>query len=185
LKSFVKVLSLWGFSLGGDIVRVDVENNDRIIRTRPLHYDWKYMPEEVPVWQIENRGKIFKHLMKELPPPFRLAYKLRVYSNRVRYLLKRVDRDPKGEKHTELSHVCFSLWVAVLSKLGTQTAGRVGGVQSTYGAWEPVGLSDSSNALHDILENTEVLLCWGCDYGSKTWGRGSRLQPLGLLVQGS
>jgi len=230
VKSFVKVLSLCGFSIGGDIVRVDVEDG-RIVRIRPLRYDWKYKPEEVPVWQIEARGKVFKPLMKELPPPFRLVYKLRVYSpNRVRYPLKRVDWDPKGERHPEnrgkSGYVRIS-WdealdiiadeikrikdkygstyaILVQSEGHSQTKTVHGGAHgvvarllqlmggctlqtrnpdSWEGWWwgakhvwgmEPVGLSDCTNTLPDILENTEVLLCWGCDYESKTWGGGDQ-----------
>jgi trimethylamine-N-oxide reductase (cytochrome c) len=47
---------------------------------------------------------------------------------------------------------------------------------------EPVGLADASNVLLDILENTEVLLCWGCDYETTTWGFGDQgLSRLGFF----
>jgi len=40
--------------------------------------------------------------MKSLPPPFSLGYKKRTYSpNRIKYPLKRVDWDPKGNRHPE------------------------------------------------------------------------------------
>ena len=80
---------------------VDVKNG-RIIRIRPLHYDWKYKPEEFNPWKFEVRGKVFQPTMKSLIPPFSLAYKKRVYSpNRILYPLKRVDFDPKGDRHIE------------------------------------------------------------------------------------
>ncbi|MEM2465551.1 MAG: molybdopterin-dependent oxidoreductase [Candidatus Bathyarchaeia archaeon] len=40
---------------------------------------------------------------------------------------------------------------------------------------EPDGLQrPQRNVLLDILENTEVLLCWGCDYETTTWGFGDQ-----------
>lgn len=37
---------------------IDV-NNGRIVRIRPLHYDWKYRPEEFKPWKMEARGKLY------------------------------------------------------------------------------------------------------------------------------
>ena len=80
---------------------IDVKNG-KIIRIRPLHYDWKYKPEEFGPWKIKARGKVFEPKMKALIPPYSLGYKKRVYSpNRILYPLKRVDWDPKGERHPE------------------------------------------------------------------------------------
>jgi trimethylamine-N-oxide reductase (cytochrome c) len=74
----------------------------KILRIRPLHYDWKYPPEEFKPWKIEARGSVFEPYLKTLPPPFALAYKKRVYSpNRILYPLKRVDWDPKGLRNPE------------------------------------------------------------------------------------
>ena len=74
----------------------------RLVRLRPLHFDWKYDPKSFSPWKMEARGKTFEPRLKSLIPPFSLAYKKRVYSsNRVLYPLKRVDFDPNGERHTE------------------------------------------------------------------------------------
>jgi anaerobic selenocysteine-containing dehydrogenase len=74
----------------------------RIIRIRPLHYDWKYNPEEFKPWKMEARGKVFEPMMKTLLPPLCLAYKKRVYSpNRIKYPLKRVDWDPEGDRNPQ------------------------------------------------------------------------------------
>jgi trimethylamine-N-oxide reductase (cytochrome c) len=100
-KHCVKNLGLCGFSSGGELCRVDVKDG-KVLRIRPLRYDWKYKPEEIPSWSWEARGKVFKPLMKELNPPFRLVYKNSLYSpTRVRYPLKRVDWDPKGERNPQ------------------------------------------------------------------------------------
>ena len=98
-KSFLKGLSLIGGECGFPGV-VDVKNG-KIVRIKPLHYDWQYNRKEFNPWKIEARGQIFEPAMKTLLSPFGLAYKKRVYSsNRVLYPLKRVDWDPDGERNT-------------------------------------------------------------------------------------
>jgi molybdopterin guanine dinucleotide-containing S/N-oxide reductase-like protein len=100
-ETFVRTLSLMGIMGGGAEGMVDVKNG-RIIRVRPLHYDWKYTREEMNPWKFERNGKTLEPLMKSLPPPFNIAYKKRAYSpNRVKYPLKRVDWDPNGERNPQ------------------------------------------------------------------------------------
>ncbi len=100
-KTVIKTLSLGGGYTGGNATVVDVKNG-RIIRIRPLRYDWKYTKEELSTWKIQRNGKTLEPLMKSLPAPFSLAYKKRVYSpNRIKYPLKRIDWNPKGERHPE------------------------------------------------------------------------------------
>lgn len=97
-KTVVKGLSFLGVNIDSNMVSVDVKDN-KIIRIRPFHYDWKY---DVEPWSIEARGKTFKAGTKALIPPFTLAYKNRVNSpNRVLYPLKRVDWDPNGERNPQ------------------------------------------------------------------------------------
>ena len=80
---------------------IDVKNG-KMVRIRPLHFDWKYDEKEIKPWKMEVRGKSFGPTMKSLIPPYSLAYKKRVFSpNRILYPLKRVDWDPKGERHPE------------------------------------------------------------------------------------
>ena len=98
-ETFVKGLALGGH--GAIAAAVDV-NNGRMVRIRPLHYDWKYKPEEFRPWKIEARGKAFEPSMKTLLPPFSLGYKKRVYSpNRILYPLKRVDFNPDGDRSVQ------------------------------------------------------------------------------------
>ena len=86
---------------GGNVVAADIRDG-KLIRLRPLHYDWKYKPEEFGTWELKARGKVFQPRMKTLIPPHSLAYKKRVFSpNRILYPLKRVDWDPKGERNTQ------------------------------------------------------------------------------------
>ncbi len=78
---------------------VDIKDN-KIVRIRPLHYDWKYKYEELGNWEIKARGRTFKTVPKSLIPPFSLAYKKRAISpNRILFPLKRIDWDPKGKRN--------------------------------------------------------------------------------------
>jgi len=78
---------------------VDVKDG-RILRIRPLHFDWKYDRKDFNPWRMEARGQVFEPTMKSLMPPYSLAYKKRVYSpNRIRYPMKRVDWDPDGGRN--------------------------------------------------------------------------------------
>ncbi len=62
----------------------------------------KYTKEEVKPWVMKARGKTFEPSEKSLIPPLSLAYKKRVYSPaRIRYPMKRVDFDPKGERNPQ------------------------------------------------------------------------------------
>ena len=100
-KTFVKGLGFCGTTRDANTVTVDVKDG-KIIRIRPLHFDWKYKPEEFNPWKIEARGKVFEPGMKTLIPPYSLAYKKRIYSpNRILYPLKRVDWDPNGDRNPQ------------------------------------------------------------------------------------
>ncbi|MBA7612951.1 Pyrogallol hydroxytransferase large subunit [subsurface metagenome] len=100
-KTVIKALALGGLDRGGGPCAVDVKDG-KIIRVRPLHYDWKYKKEDLNPWKFERNGKTLEPLMKSLPAPFSLAYKKRAFSpNRIKYPLKRVDWDPNGERHPE------------------------------------------------------------------------------------
>ncbi|MFC1861601.1 molybdopterin-dependent oxidoreductase, partial [Chloroflexota bacterium] len=99
-KTVVKAVDWLGMQ-GFNASAIDVKNG-RIVRIRPLHYDWKYKPEKFKPWKMEARGQVFEPLMKTLLPPLSVAYKKRVYSpNRIKYPLKRVDWDPNGERNPQ------------------------------------------------------------------------------------
>lgn len=96
-KTVIKALGLSGGMFGAAPCAVDVKDG-KIVRIRPLHYDWKYDPKQFNSWKIARNGKTLEPAMKPLPSPFSMAYKKRVYSpNRIKYPLKRVDWDePEG-----------------------------------------------------------------------------------------
>jgi anaerobic selenocysteine-containing dehydrogenase len=97
-KSFPITL---GFGPDANSSVVDVKNG-KIVRIRPLHFDWQYDKKKFNPWRMEARGKAFEPGMKSFIPPFSLAYKKRVYSpNRIPYPLKRVDWDPNGDRNIE------------------------------------------------------------------------------------
>jgi anaerobic selenocysteine-containing dehydrogenase len=100
-KTVVKGLSFMGGLTDANAVQVDVKDG-KVIRIRPLHFDWKYKPERFSPWKIEARGQAFEPTMNTLIPPFTLAYKNRIYSpNRVMFPLKRIDWDPDGERNPQ------------------------------------------------------------------------------------
>jgi trimethylamine-N-oxide reductase (cytochrome c) len=68
---------------------------DRILRVRPC------FDENFSYIIRTSKGSFIKP-GSSLPAPYELAYKLRTYSpNRVRYPLKRIDFDPKGERNPQ------------------------------------------------------------------------------------
>ena len=100
-KTFIKALGLGGVVGGGAPCAVDVKDG-KIVRIRPLHFDWKYDKKDFNPWKIKARGKVLNAILKSQPSPFSLAYKKRAYSpNRIKYPLKRVDWDPNGERNTQ------------------------------------------------------------------------------------
>ncbi|NLO47986.1 MAG: molybdopterin-dependent oxidoreductase [Clostridiales bacterium] len=92
--------SLMGPESGGPCL---VDSTDgKITRIRPYTYDKADIEEKCNPWKIEARGKTFHAPDRATITPFGLGYKSRVYSpNRVKYPLKRVDWDPKGERNPQ------------------------------------------------------------------------------------
>ena len=100
-KTVIKSLGLGGTQGGGAPCAVDVKNG-KVVRVRPLHYDWKYERKNFKLWKIQRNGKTLEPLMKSVPAPFSLAYKKRVYSpNRIKYPLIRVDWNPNGDRNPQ------------------------------------------------------------------------------------
>jgi molybdopterin guanine dinucleotide-containing S/N-oxide reductase-like protein len=100
-QSSVIGLGFCGPGAGSNTSVTEIKNG-KIVRIRPLHFDWKYDKELFKPWKMEARGKSFEPRLKSLIPPFSLAYKKRVYSpNRILYPMKRVDWDPNGERNPQ------------------------------------------------------------------------------------
>ena len=99
-QTTMATFSLMGPEAGAFLV---VDSKDgKIIRTRPYHYNTEYTDANCNPWSMEARGKKYVPIQKVLITQFGLGYKSRVYSkNRVMYPMKRVDWDPKGERHPE------------------------------------------------------------------------------------
>jgi trimethylamine-N-oxide reductase (cytochrome c) len=100
-KTVLRTIGLSGVTTGGAEGAVDVKDG-KIIRIRPLHYDWKYNRKDLNPWKFQKNGKTLEPNWKSLPGPFSLAYKKRIYSpNRIKYPLKRIDWNPGGEKNPQ------------------------------------------------------------------------------------
>ena len=229
-KTIAKGIGFCSFGTGGNAALIDIKNG-KMLRIRPLHFDWKYQPEEFKPWKIEARGKSFGPPLKTLLPPFSLAYKKRVYSsNRILYPLKRVDWNPEGERHPEnrgksgyvriswdealdfvtkeikrihkeygpyailaqadghgeskVVHGPHGCSVPLLELLGGYTLqtrnpdsweGFYWGGKFAWGM-EPIGLMmPQTNVFIDIAENSGMVLFWGCDPETTTWGFGGQM----------
>ena len=100
-KRVFKAASLMGPMSGLPTV-VESGKDGKLTRIRPLHYrDYMDWDRKNP-WKIEARGKTLAPPDRTLPGVYYMTYKKRVYSeNRVRYPLKRVDWDPKGERNPQ------------------------------------------------------------------------------------
>jgi molybdopterin guanine dinucleotide-containing S/N-oxide reductase-like protein len=232
-KIVFKGTSLSSFGDNSTVACVDVKN-DKIIRIRPLHFDWKYKPEEFNPWKFEARGKTFVPPLKSMVPPLGTAYKKRVYSpNRILYPLKRIDWDSNGarnpqnrgkskyvriswdealdivvseikrvqkkygphgiclqaEGHGEgkvinAAHGCSTYLMKLLGGYTQQVRnpdsweGWYWGAKHVWGN-EPVGLNMEfcSNLYNDVAQNTEMLICQGCDQETTPWGFGGGHLP--------
>ena len=70
----------------------------RITKVRPIVFD----ETDAPSWSIEARGKVFTPPRQVSLSPFIVTQKPRIYSeNRIKYPMKRVDFDPKGNRNQE------------------------------------------------------------------------------------
>ncbi|MDR3364269.1 MAG: molybdopterin-dependent oxidoreductase [Clostridiales Family XIII bacterium] len=100
-RTVLKGASLMG-PQSGPPTAVDSGKDGKITRIRPFYYDKDFEWEDLNPWKIEAKGSTFEPPNHTLPGTYFLSYKKRVYSeNRVRYPLKRVDWDPKGERNTQ------------------------------------------------------------------------------------
>ncbi len=224
-KTCLRTVGLSGLISGGAEGMVDVKDG-KIVRIRPLHYDWKYDKKLFNPWRLKKNGKTLDPLMKSLPGTFSLAYKKRVYSpNRIKYPLKRVDWDPNGERNSqnrgkskykriswdEATDIIASEIKRIHKEYGTLAVltqadghGECKLVQGPHGmstlllrkmggwtqqirnadSWEGwyygaehlwgtgfVGhLMPGDNLVKDVTENCEMLLMWGGDPETTTWG---------------
>ncbi len=228
-RTIVKGLSFGGVTEDANAGMVDVKNG-KIVRIRPLHFDWKYTPEQIRPWKIEARGQTFEPTLRTLLPPYAIAYKNRVYSpNRVMYPLKRVDWNPDGERNpqnrgksryvriswdeatdiiaaeikriqkkygptailaqadghgeTKTIHAAHGCCRRLLRLMGGYTwqarnpdswEGWYWGAKHVWGC-EPVGKQrNSTNCLPDIAQHAGMILFWGCDPETTTWGWGGQ-----------
>ncbi len=98
-KTIIKGLGFCSIAADSNTVQMEIKDG-KILRIRPLHYDWKY--KNLKPWKIEARGKTFQPALKSLIPPYSLGYKNRVYSpNRILYPMKRVDWNPDGDRNPQ------------------------------------------------------------------------------------
>ena len=59
VKTIVKGLSFGGVTEDSNAAMVDVKDG-KIVRIRPLQFDWKYTREHMNPWKMEARGQVFE-----------------------------------------------------------------------------------------------------------------------------
>jgi len=178
--TYLKALSLLGETgTGSNTACVDVADG-KIIRIRPLHYDWKQDTSDLTPQIMEARGKVLGGEEKTLLPPHSLGYKKRAYSpNRIPCPLKRIDWDPNGErnqqKRGESKYVPIS-WDEALDIV----AGELRRVIAKYGPETVLAQADGHGETGIVHPshgcNTLLLKHLGdipCRPGIRTAGRGA------------
>ena len=68
-KTVLRTIGLSGTINGGAEGAVDVRNG-KILRIRPLHYDWKFDKANLNPWKFEKNGKTLEPNWKSLPGTF-------------------------------------------------------------------------------------------------------------------
>jgi trimethylamine-N-oxide reductase (cytochrome c) len=100
-KRVIKAMGLQGPSSGPPMM-ADSDENGRLIRMRPFHYDEHMDWGAKRPWQLKARGRRMTVPPRTVHGAFYVGYKKRVYSpNRVKWPLKRVDWDPNGERNPQ------------------------------------------------------------------------------------
>ena len=138
----------------GAPVRIHVKDGV-ITRVRPLIFD----ETDTKSWTIEVDGKKFSPPRMASVPAYILTERARVYSeDRIKYPMKRVDFDPKGDRHPEnrgKSEYVRISWDEALDIV----AGEMKRIRSTYG---PEAIMSRCSSHHN----------WGnIGYRTNTWAR--------------
>ena len=69
-SSFIKTIGFIASTSGDANTSVVDVKDGKIVRIRPLHFDWKYDRKEFNPWKMEARGQVFEPSMKSLMPPY-------------------------------------------------------------------------------------------------------------------
>ena len=97
-KTYIKSTGYSAIGIGSHVAAVDVKDG-KIVRIRPLPYDWKYRPEEFRPWKIEARGKTYRRPLEDDHQSLRAGLQEEHLLAQPHPLpLKRVDWDPDGER---------------------------------------------------------------------------------------
>ena len=118
-------------------------NDGKITRVRPLVFS---EGEQVPTWEFEARGRRFSAPRKVTLAPFTFTERPRAYSDdRIKYPLKRIGFDPKGDRHPETrgkdGYERIS-WDEALDIV----AGEIKRIQETYG---PAAIMATTSSHHN------------------------------------
>ncbi len=98
-KTVYKGIGFCATGMGSNICAVDVDDEQqKVIRIRPYHFDENGPIERLNPWRIEARGHVLDPGTTTTFSPIQLSYKKRITSkNRILYPMKRVDWEPGGD----------------------------------------------------------------------------------------
>ena len=98
-KTVYKGVGFCATGMGSNICCVDVDDDQqKVIRIRPYHFDANGPMERLNPWRIEARGHVLEPGTTTTFSPIQLSYKKRITSeNRILYPMKRVDWEPGGD----------------------------------------------------------------------------------------
>jgi trimethylamine-N-oxide reductase (cytochrome c) len=132
--------SLTGFNVINDV------KNGKIVRSRPLHYDWKY--PDIKPWTVTARGQSWSCPIKSPVPTIWAAHRKSTTSpQRILYPLKRVDWEPGGDpakinaQNRGTSHYKRITW----DEAATIVASEMRRVADKYGTSALSNLMDSGH----------------------------------------
>ena len=181
-RTSIKGTCLSSFGDNSNVAAVDVKDG-KIIRIRPLHYDWKYKPEEFNPWKFEARGKTFTPPLKSSVPPHGIGYKKRIYSpNRILYPLKRVDWDPNGERNPQ--NRGKSKYVRISWDEATDIiASEIKRIQKKYGP-EGICLQAEGHGETKVVHAAHGCSTWLCEPDGRLHPANPQSGQLGRLVLG-
>ena len=69
VKTVLRTIGLSGVTTGGVEGAVDIKDG-KILRIRPMRYDWKYNREDLNPWKFEKNGISLEPNWKSLSNPF-------------------------------------------------------------------------------------------------------------------
>ena len=183
-RTIVRDMSFLGASWGANAAMVDVKDG-KIIRIRPARYYDQYIKEEVKPWVMRARGNRgtskFERISWDEALDIITSEMLRVKEEYGPTAIL-YQNDQHGEnKIVHGPHGCGRKLLRLFGGYTHQVRnadsweGWYWGAKHVWGCEHIGQQKPQKNLLWDIAKNAELLLFWGCDQETTTWGWGGQL----------